>query len=109
VEEFLMPILDENDHNDMLFQQDGLPPHFVKEVMNFLNRNFLEKWISTGGLIILSPPFFFLSLIFSFGVHKKMYMSALAITLPELAGRIRAAVATATVNLYNMWPESEYR
>jgi hypothetical protein len=36
-------------------------------------------------------------------------MSAMATTLPRFAGRIRAAVATVTVNLYNMWTETEYR
>jgi hypothetical protein len=35
VEEFLMPILEEQDCGDMLFQHDGLPPHLHKEVMDF--------------------------------------------------------------------------
>jgi hypothetical protein len=32
VEEFLMPILEEKGPIDMLFQQDGAPPHFHKEM-----------------------------------------------------------------------------
>jgi hypothetical protein len=36
LEEFLMPILDEEGPDDMLFQQDGAPPHFHKEVTRLL-------------------------------------------------------------------------
>jgi hypothetical protein len=32
VEEFLMHILGKEAPNDILFQQDGTPPHFYKEV-----------------------------------------------------------------------------
>jgi hypothetical protein len=35
LEEFLMPILKEQGPNDMLFQQDGAPPHFHKEMTDF--------------------------------------------------------------------------
>jgi hypothetical protein len=38
-----------------------------------------------------------------------MFMPPLVITLPELAGRIRAAVSTVTLNvLNNIWTETEY-
>jgi hypothetical protein len=50
VEEFLMPILEEEGPDDTLFQQDGAPPHFHKEVTDFFNRKFPEKWIAKGGL-----------------------------------------------------------
>jgi hypothetical protein len=43
MEEVLMPILEEEGPNDMLFQQDGAPSHFHKEVTDFLNRKFPEK------------------------------------------------------------------
>jgi hypothetical protein len=48
VKEFLMPVLEEKGPDDMLFQQDGAPPHFQKEVTDFLNRKFPEKWIGRG-------------------------------------------------------------
>jgi hypothetical protein len=41
-----MPILEEEGLDDMLSQQDGVPQHFHKEVTDFLNRKFPEKWIS---------------------------------------------------------------
>jgi hypothetical protein len=55
VEEFLMPILEEEGPDDMLFQQDGVPPHFHKEVMDFLNRKFPGKWIGRKGPITWPP------------------------------------------------------
>jgi hypothetical protein len=51
VEEFLMIILEEEGPDDILSQQDGAPPHFHKEVADFLNRKFPEKWIGRGGPI----------------------------------------------------------
>jgi hypothetical protein len=38
-----------------------------------------------------------------------MCVSPLATTLPELAGRLRDAVATVTLDLLKMWSETEYR
>ena len=35
----------------MIFQQDGAPPHFFKEVRTWLNEKFNERWISRGGPI----------------------------------------------------------
>jgi hypothetical protein len=55
VEEFLMPILEEQGPDDMLFQQDEAPPHFHKDVKDFLNRKFPEKWIRRGGPITWPP------------------------------------------------------
>jgi hypothetical protein len=45
LEKFLMPILEEVGPDNMLFQQDRVPPHLQKEVTDFLNRMFPEKWI----------------------------------------------------------------
>jgi hypothetical protein len=55
VEEFLMHILEEECPDDMLFQQDGAPPHLHKEVTEFLNRKFPEKWIGRGGPVTWPP------------------------------------------------------
>jgi hypothetical protein len=41
LEQFLMPILEEEE--DLLFQQDRVPPHFYKEVTDFLNCKFPEE------------------------------------------------------------------
>jgi hypothetical protein len=109
-----MPILEEESPDDMLFQQDGAPPpHFHKEATDFLYRRFPEKWIGRGGPITWpprSPDLTPLDLFFCGYIKDAVYVSPLATTLPELAGRIRDAVAIVTLDLLNnVWTEIEYR
>jgi hypothetical protein len=63
-----MPILEEDVTDDMLFQQDGAPPHFQKEVTDFLNRKFQER----GGPVSWPPrsPDFTPLDFFILGVHQ---------------------------------------
>jgi hypothetical protein len=109
VEEFLTPVLKEEGPDDMLLQQEGTPPHFHKEVTDFLNSKFPEKWIGRGGPITWppsSPDLTPLDFFFWGYIKDAVYMPPLATTLPELAGRIRAAVATVTLDLLNnVWTE----
>jgi hypothetical protein len=113
MEEFLMPILEQEGPDDVLFQQDGAPLHFHKEVTDFLNRKFSEKWIGRGGPITWPPrspdltPFDFL---FRGYIKDAVYVPPLVTTLPELAGRMRDEVATVTLDVLNsVWTEIEYR
>ena len=53
--------------NNMIFQQDGAPPHFSNIVRAFLNDTFPNRWIERGGPTNwpprspdLSPPDYFL-------------------------------------------------
>jgi hypothetical protein len=55
VEEFLIPILEEAGPDDTLSQQDGLPPHFHKELAGVFNRKNPEKYIGRGGPITWPP------------------------------------------------------
>jgi hypothetical protein len=79
----------------MLFQ-DGALTHFHKDVTDFINHKFPEKQACSGGPITL-PPFLPNLMSFDFfllGVHQGSCVCATAgTTLPELAGRIQAAVA----------------
>jgi hypothetical protein len=74
LEEILVPILEEDSPDDMLFQQDGALPHFRKEVTDFLNSKFSDlksqfsryTWIGRSEPIAwpprspdLTPPDFF--------------------------------------------------
>jgi hypothetical protein len=113
LEEFLMPILEEECHNNMLFQQGRAPPHLHKEMTDFLNCKFPEKWIGRGKPITWPPcspdltprDFFFWGYI-----KDAMYMPPLATTMLEPAGRIRDVVATVTLDLLNnAWTENQYR
>jgi len=38
-----------NKRGRIYFQHDGTPPHFSREVRNFLNYRFPERWIGNGG------------------------------------------------------------
>ena len=41
--------------SDVIFQQDGAPPHFATHVRNFLNATFQERWIGRRGSIEWPP------------------------------------------------------
>jgi len=40
---------------NMLIQQDGVPPHYGREVKDFLNWNYPNRWIDRQGPIAWSP------------------------------------------------------
>jgi hypothetical protein len=104
VEEFLMPILEQQSPDDTLFQQDEESPHFHKELTDFLNRKFPEKWIEWGRPITWpprSPDLTPLDFCFWGYIKDAVYVPPLRNTLPELAGRIRDAVVTVTLGLSN--------
>jgi hypothetical protein len=113
LEEFLMPILEEDGPDDMLFQQDGAPPHFRKEMTDFLNGKFPEKRICMGGPITWpprSPDLTPLEFFFREYINDAVHVTPFAITLPELAGRKIYAVATVTLDLLNNEStETKYR
>lgn len=45
----------EEDHQTIIFQQDGAPPHFVQPVRQFLDENFPHAWIGRRGHIEWPP------------------------------------------------------
>jgi hypothetical protein len=110
LEEFLIPILEVEGPNDMLFQCDGVHINFHRKVIHFLDCKFAEKWIGSGSYVTWYIVHLTLHpLIFSFRVTSRVLCETpLATTLPELDGSIRAAVATVTLGLPNMWTEIQY-
>ena len=63
---FMLPQLEQDDNMDIVFQQDGAPPHWAWDVRNFLNATFNGMWCGRGGPIAwppnspdLTPPDFF--------------------------------------------------
>jgi hypothetical protein len=42
-------------HNKIIFQQDGVPAHFFKQVREWLNEKFDGRWIGRGGPISWAP------------------------------------------------------
>jgi hypothetical protein len=55
LEEFFMSVFENEGPNGMLLQQDRVPPHFQKEMMDFLNCEFSKRWIDRGGPITWPP------------------------------------------------------
>ena len=50
IENFLIPQLDEDDHDRRLhYQQDGAPSHFSLHVRDFLDNRFPGRWIARAG------------------------------------------------------------
>jgi hypothetical protein len=47
-----LPILT---NRNLVFMQDGAPPHFTNDVKNFLNEEFPRGWIGRGGPIPWPP------------------------------------------------------
>jgi hypothetical protein len=46
LQEFLIPLLDEDDQKGRIhFEQDGAPPHYLREVREYLNTHFPGRWI----------------------------------------------------------------
>jgi hypothetical protein len=86
---------------DILFQQDRAQAHFHKEVTEFLNQKFPEKWIGRDRSITWPPyspyptPFDF---FFCGDIRDAVYMLQLATTSLELAGRVRDVLATVTLD-----------
>ena len=87
---FLLPHLSQQSAR-IFFQQNGGPPHSSREVKDFLNSHFSQRWIGRGGPIIWSPRlpdlkplgFFFWGYIKD-GVYTGVSISSLA----ELKARI---------------------
>jgi hypothetical protein len=51
-EHFLVPQLDVN---NVIWQQDGAPPHYHRDVPRYLNQTFPGRWIGRGGYIPWPP------------------------------------------------------
>lgn len=75
---------------DLIFQQDGAPPHYSQNVRNYLNNTFPRRWIGRRGAIEwpprssdLSPLDFFL-----WGHIKSKVYSTPPTSLEDLRRRI---------------------
>lgn len=83
--------------NNMIFQHDGAPAHFARDVRNYLNTRF-SQWLGRGGSIPwpprspdLTPLDFFL-----WGYVKNKVYAVECSSRDEMEERIKAAFATVT-------------
>ena len=115
--EWLLPQLNE-DSADFILQMDGAPPHFHRQVREFLNQHLPQRLIGRGTdddqMLLSWPPrspdatpldFF------QWGyVKDQVYVPPLPASIPELKVRIRIAIETITADmLQTVWNELDYR
>ena len=114
---WLMPQLQE-DSEDLIFQQDGAPPHLHFDVRAHLNANLPGRWIGrpshNDSPLLTWPPLspdltscdFFL-----WGYIKdRVYMPPMPHDLPQLRQRIVEAIAAIDrLLLQRVWQELYYR
>jgi hypothetical protein len=56
LQQFLIPQLDEDDQEGLIyFQQDSAPPHYLEEVREYRNTHFPGRWIGQATLIAWPP------------------------------------------------------
>lgn len=111
LEQFATPQLQDL-QPDVIFQQDGAPPHWGINVRNFLDTTFPGRWIGRDGptcwlprsLDITSLDFFLWGY-----VKDKVYATSIE-DLDTLKQRISEVIASVTPDmLANTWREIEYR
>ena len=111
LQEFAVPQL-EHLQPDVIFQQDGAPPHWSLNVRQFLDEKFPGRWVGRDGPIPwpprspdLTPLDFFL-----WGFVKDQVYRTKVTDLQDLKTRIRNAFELVTVELLERtWREIEYR
>ena len=104
LEEFAYPELDQV--GDVIFQQDGAPPHWGLRVRRSLDMRFPGQWIGRGGPIpwpARSPDVTPLDFFF-WGYVKDLVFQTPVADIDDLTTRIREVIATVNVNmLANTW------
>jgi transposase len=114
---WLLPQLRE-DGGNFIFQQDGAPPHWHRNVRHYLNEALPQRWIGRAtnddSVLIRWPPrspdltpcdFFLWGY-----VKDKVYVPPLTSDLDELKQRITRAVESINVDmLHRVWNELDYR
>jgi len=117
LQNWFFPQISENSE-DFIFQQDGAPPHWHRDVRRFLNESRPQRWIGRVGkedLALqfwpprspdLTPCDFFL---WGF-VKEAVYVPSLPTTLDDLKNHITTTVNSVTQDiLLRVWNEFSYR
>ena len=118
LENWLMPQLADEEVQGYIYQQEGAPPHWHKEVREYLNEHLPGRWVghaaATDNTFCTWPPQspdltvcdFFLWGFVKYNVH----VPPLPKTVLELRERINTAIGNVTQDmLERVWREWEYR
>jgi hypothetical protein len=114
LEQFLIPQLDEDGQEGRIhFQQDGAPPHYLGEVLEYLRTRFPSRWIGRAAPIAWpprSPDLTTLDFLLWELVKYRLFVPTLPANVAELRTRIIAVVADVTPEmLCSVWQEIDYR
>ena len=90
-----------NERAMMWWQQDGAPPHYSRQVTDYINDTFQGRWIGRNGTIYwparspdITPLDYFL-----WGYLKDIVYTAPPTNLEDLQNRIKAACRTITADM----------
>jgi hypothetical protein len=114
LQQFLIPQLQEDDKEGLIpFRQDGIPAHYLEEVLEYLTTRFPGRWIGRAAPIAWPPPSPDLTpLDFSLWgfVKDRVFVPPLPANVAELRTRITAAVSEVTPEmLLRAWKGIDYR
>ena len=115
LEQYVFPQLDqieEENNVQLLFQQDGAPPHFSLQVRARLNDKFPDRWIGRAAPIPWPPrsPDLTPLYVFVWGYVNNIVYSEKIRDLQHLRHRITSADATITPDMIQRtWGEIDYR
>jgi len=100
-EEMLPKVTEAYEGMDIMFQMDGAPGHWAKDVRSFMDRKFPNKWIGRSGPISwpprspdLTPPDFFL-----WGFIKDKVYSRDSKSLEELTDCVKVSFTEVPVTM----------
>jgi hypothetical protein len=111
LEQYAFPQIAHKQPN-IIFQQDGAPPHWSNIVRKALNNTFPNRWIGRGGQIAGPPPSPVITPLdfFFWGYVKDFVYSTRVPDINNLRARIVEEIATITPDmLERTWTEVEYR
>ena len=109
--EYMSPRLEQY-QPQVIFKQEGAPPHWGLEVCQFLNETFSDRWIGRDGPIpwLLRFPDITRLNFFLWGYVKDIVYRTKFKDINDLQNQIIEAIDTVTVGmLARAWQEIEYR
>jgi hypothetical protein len=114
LQQFLIPLLDEDDQEGCIhFHQDSAPPYYLEEVHQYLSTRFSGRWIGRAALIAWppgSPDLTPLEFFFWGFVKDRVFVPPLPANVAELRTRITVAVAEVKPEmLHSVWQDIDHR
>lgn len=98
----VIPIFKERRNRDLIYQQDGAPAHFSREVRNVLEREIPHRWIGRGSSFPWPPRSPDLSVLdfWLWGdIRHKLYQQPVPQNLDDLANKLTGLLANVKTDI----------